>query len=108
MPTTSFKTSPDLDSAIRERAKLLGYRSVGAYLKGLIRYDMMVQGPHTLTIPWAELPLDQQDQIDAKVLRLTKCGVGERGQLLKRIVVESNGTPAAKAVAAAGKSAGGK
>ena len=89
MPTTSFKASPDLDSAIRERAKALGYRSVGAYLKGLIRYDMMVQGPHSLTLPWAELPLDKQDEIDAKMLRLTKDGIGERGQLLKRIVGDS-------------------
>lgn len=35
------------------------------------------------------MPLDRQDEIDAKLLEVTKRGVGERGQLLKRII---NGT----------------
>lgn len=86
MPTHTIKTSPDLDAAVKARAKALGYSSVSAYYKGLARYDMLVQGPHTMTLPWAALPLAEQDEIDAKVLRLTQSGVGERGQLLRRIM----------------------
>lgn len=86
MPITTFKTSPDLETAIKIRAKALGYSSVSAYLKGLVRYDMMVQGPHTLTLPYATLPLAEQDAIDAKMLKLSEAGVGERGQLLKRLI----------------------
>lgn len=86
MPSRSLKLSPDLDDAIERRAKTLGYPSLSAYLKGLARYDLLCQGPHTMTQPWASLPLVEQDKIDAKLCDLSKKGVGERGQLLKRIV----------------------
>lgn len=86
MPTTTLKTSPDLRKAIEIRAAALGYHSISAYIKGLARYDMMVQGPHTLTLPYSTLPLPEQDEIDAKMLRLSEAGVGERGQLLKRLI----------------------
>ena len=84
--TRSTKLPPDLAEVAELRAKALGYPSWNAYIKGLIRYDALVQGPHTMTQPWAALPLDQQDAIDAKLLRQTKAGVGERGQLLTRIL----------------------
>lgn len=86
MPTRSLKTSHDLDESIEKRWRALGYPSMSAYLKGLVRYDLICQGPHTMTIPWANLPLDEQDKLDAKLLKLTNTGVGERGQLLKRIM----------------------
>lgn len=86
-PTTrSTKLPPDLAAVAEERAKALGYPSWNAYIKGLIRYDALCQGPHTMTLPWAALPLVKQDEIDAKLLALTQQGVGERGQLLKRIL----------------------
>ncbi len=37
-------------------------------------------------MPWSTLPLDQQDRIDACLLELTKEGVGERGQFLKKVL----------------------
>lgn len=80
MPSRSLKLSPDLDEAIERRSKALGYPSLSAYLKGLARYDLLCQGPHTMTKPWSNLPLDEQDKIDAKLLDYSKRGIGERGQ----------------------------
>lgn len=84
--TRSTKLPPDLAEVAELRAQQLGYPSWNAYIKGLIRYDAMVQGKHDLTLPMSRLPLDEQDGIDAKLLTNTQRGVGERGQLLKRIV----------------------
>ena len=82
----STKLPPDLAEVAEMRAKATGYPSWNAYIKGLIRYDALTQGPHTMTLPWASLPLTEQDKIDAKLLSYTKAGIGERGQLLKRII----------------------
>lgn len=82
----SLKLPPDLLDVAEKRAKNLGYPSWSAYVKGLIRYDALCQGPHTITLPWANLPLVEQDKVDAKLLKLTLEGVGVRGQLLKRIL----------------------
>lgn len=84
--TRSIKLPADLCDVAEDRAKKLGYPSYNAYIKGLIRYDALCQGPHTITLPWASLPLAEQDKIDAKLLKCTHAGVGQRGQLLKRIV----------------------
>jgi hypothetical protein len=84
--TRSTKLPACLAEAAELRAKALGYPSWNAYIKGLIRYDLLVQGDHTITLPWAKCALDVQDQIDAKLLVLTEKGKGERGQLLKRIM----------------------
>jgi len=82
----SLKLPPDLLDVAEKRAIALGYPSWSAYVKGLIRYDALCQGPHSITLPWANLPLPEQDKIDAKLLKLTQDGVGVRGQLLKRIL----------------------
>ncbi|TDU64344.1 hypothetical protein EI77_04232 [Prosthecobacter fusiformis] len=84
--TRSLKLPPDLLDVAEKRAKILGYPSWSAYVKGLIRYDALCQGPHSITLPWANLPLMEQDKVDAKLLKLTQDGVGVRGQLLKRIL----------------------
>lgn len=84
--TRSLKLPPDLLDVAEKRAKGLGYPSWSAYVKGLIRYDALCQGPHSITLPWANLPLVEQDKVDAKLLKLTQEGVGVRGQLLKRIL----------------------
>ena len=84
--TRSLKLPPDLLDVAEKRARLLGYPSWSAYVKGLIRYDALCQGPHSITLPWANLPLVEQDRVDAKLLKLTESGVGVRGQLLKRIL----------------------
>jgi hypothetical protein len=84
--TRSTKLPADLADIADTRAKALGYPSWNAYIKGLIRYDSLCQGPHTVTLPWSRLPLDEQDKIDAKLLTYTKKGIGERGQLLQRIM----------------------
>lgn len=84
--TRSTKLPADLADVAEARAKALGYPSWNAYIKGLIRYDALCQGEHTITLPWAQLPLAEQDKIDAKLLKYTRHGVGERGQLLKRLI----------------------
>lgn len=82
----SFKLPADLDAAASLRAKALGYRTLTDYIRGLIRYDLLVQGAHTVTLPISHMPLSEQDRVDAKLLRLTQDGEGERGQLLQRII----------------------
>jgi hypothetical protein len=82
----STKLPPDLADAAELRAKALGYASWSAYVKALIRYDLLIQGRHTLTLPWSHQPPEKQDEIDAHLLRLTKRGEGERGQLLEHIL----------------------
>lgn len=84
--TRSTKLPACLAEAAELRAKALGYPSWNAYIKGLIRYDLLVQGDHTVTLPWAKCALEVQDQIDAKLLSLTEKGKGERGQFLKRVL----------------------
>src|SRR3954463_5360909 len=84
--TRSIKIPGDLAEAAALRAKHLGYPSWGAYVKGLMRYDMLVQGPHDVTLPIARLSLAEQDKVDARLLDATKKGTGERGQLLKRML----------------------
>ena len=85
----SLKLPPDLAEVGKLRAQQLGYPSWGAYIKGLIRYDAMVQGEHSITQPLASLPAAEQDQLDAKLLANTKRGVGERGQFLARLIEKS-------------------
>jgi hypothetical protein len=84
--TRSTKLPGTLATVAENRAKALGYPSWNAYVKGLIRYDALVQGPHTMTLPWAGLSCDEQEKIDIKLLELTQKGVGERGQFLKRLI----------------------
>ncbi len=84
--TRSTKLPGTLAAAAEIRAQKLGYKSWNAYIKGLVRYDLLVQGSHDLTLPLAESSTSQQDAMDTKLLSLTQSGIGERGQLLKRIV----------------------
>lgn len=94
--TRSTRLPNDLAAIAELRAKQLGYPSWNAYVKGLIRYDAMVQGKHDLTLPMAGLSLEDQDKIDARLLRNTQKGVGERGQFLKHLmskVASSETTP---------------
>jgi len=82
----SLKLTPDLAEISKLRAQQLGYPSWGAYIKGLIRYDAMVQGEHAITQPFATIPAAEQDLMDAKLLANTKRGVGQRGEYLKRLL----------------------
>ncbi len=68
------------------RWKQLGYRSASAYIKGLVRYDAMVMGDHSVTLPLSNLPEGEQEGIDEQLLVLVRRGVGERGQLLQRLI----------------------
>lgn len=82
----SIKFPPDLYEVMSLRSRAAGYRSVAAYVKGLIRYDALVQGPHSVTLPWSNLPDTEQDRVDAQLLDVTRRGLGERGQLLERLI----------------------
>ena len=89
--TRSIKLPADLYDAAELRAKALGYPSLNAYFKGLLRYDLLIQGSHPLTLPWASLPLGQQDKIDAHLLDITKAGKGEKGQYLEHLMKRTQG-----------------
>lgn len=88
-PYRPVKLSHDLNAAVDIRWQALGYKSYSAYIKGLIRYDMLVQGPHDASLPLSIDPEDKQLKVDAELLKLTKKGVGVRGQLLKRLIEQS-------------------
>jgi hypothetical protein len=82
----SCKLPPDLAEVAERRARALGYASWNAYIKGLIRFDAMVQGEHSVTLPISHMRPEDQDAIDAALLAATKEGVGQRGQLLSRLI----------------------
>lgn len=82
----SLKCGVSLTEIIAVRWKQLGYRSASAYMKGLARYDAMVLGEHAVTLPLSNLPDDEQERIDRQLLDVVKLGVGQRGQLLRRLI----------------------
>lgn len=82
----SCKLPPDLAEAAEIRARALGYRSWNAYVCSLIRYDLMVQGTHPVTLPISNMRDEDRDAVDASLLEATKTGTGQRGQLLTRIL----------------------
>jgi hypothetical protein len=99
--TTSIRIPSGLADKLAARADALGYASFSAYLVGLVRYDCLVQGPHDLTVPWSHLSLSRQDKIDDHLCRLLHDGVGERGQLLRRLLERANHDAAGMATALA-------
>lgn len=82
----STKLSPSLAEAAELRARTLGYSSWNAYIKALIRYDLMIQGEHSVTRPVSHLRLVDQDKIDGELLDLTRAGKGVRGQWLEHAI----------------------
>ncbi len=96
--TRSTKLPGDLAEAAELRARQLGYASWNAYIKGLIRYDLLVQGPHTATLPMSQLRPEEQDKVDAELLQRAKTGIGARGQLLENIIQRIAGADKAEAV----------
>lgn len=89
--TRSTKLPPDLADAAEIRAQSLGYSSWNAYIKGLIRYDLMVQGEHSVSLPISRMRPEEQDHIDAELLQRTKDGKGKRGQWLEKALKELAG-----------------
>jgi hypothetical protein len=81
----TYKFGADLDDLADLRAKHLGYKSGAAYIKALIRYDSLCCAQHSLTIPWSNLALEEQDQIDAKLLSRAKNGKGMTGKIAKTL-----------------------
>ena len=76
--TKTYKIGADLDDAADLRAKEIGYPSGAAYLKALLRYDVLCRAKHSVTVPWSQLPLSVQDEIDKKLLARAKEGKGMR------------------------------
>jgi hypothetical protein len=96
--TRSTKLPYDLADAAEMRAKQLGYPSWNAYIKGLIRYDLMVQGSHSVTLPIAQMRPEDQDRIDAELLDRTREGKGVRGQWLEHTIRRIAGVSETEAV----------
>ena len=44
----------------------------------MIRYDALCRSTHSVTIAWSELPLEDQDKVDAKLLARAQKGQGMR------------------------------
>lgn len=86
----SCKLPPDLAEVAELRARALGYQSWNAYVCGLIRYDAMVQGAHAVTLPISHMRAEDRDAVDASLLSATREGIGQRGQLLSRILERAN------------------
>lgn len=84
--TRSTKFSPSLAEASAIRVRNLKYPSWNAYIKALVRYDLMIQGEHTVTRPICHLRPEDQDNVDAELLELTKAGNGVRGQWLEHAI----------------------
>ncbi len=84
--TTSIKQPWALAEAGKRRAEQLGYPSFNAYISGLIRYDLLVRGEHTITRPIAQMDLDAQDKVDSELLEIEKSGKGRRGVLLEALI----------------------
>lgn len=84
--TKATRLPEALIEAAELRARALGYPTFTDYLKGLMRYDLMVQGGHDITQPLSKLSGLQQDRVDDRMLELTRRGKGERGQLLTHLL----------------------
>ncbi|HEY1082320.1 MAG TPA: hypothetical protein VGE29_08670 [Prosthecobacter sp.] len=72
----AYKIGADLDDAADIIAKENGYPSSAAFVKGLIRYAVLCRSKHHVTLPWAQLPLTDQDKLDAALLRRAQEGRG--------------------------------
>ncbi len=99
--TISIRISSDLAEAVKLRTSGIGYRNKTLYWEGLARYDNLVQGDHSVTLPMANLSPEEQDKIDSQLLEVARRGVGERGQLLKRLldkIKEDQGSASAAAI----------
>ena len=97
--TRSTKLPHDLADAAEMRSRQLGYPSWNAYIKGLIRYDLMVQGGHSVTLPIARMRPEEQDKIDAELLERTCEGKGIRGQWLENAIRRIAGSSSPEIVA---------
>jgi len=84
--TKSLKLPPWLAEAAEHRVKNLKYQAFNAYVTGLIRYDLMVQGDHSITLPIAQSHPAERDKIDEELLELTKQGTAIRGSFLKMLL----------------------
>ena len=92
--TRSVKLPHDLIDACERRATAVGYTSLNAYVIALMRYDLMVRGPHHVTLPIARMPLTEQDNIDARLLELEQQGKGERGMFFEHLIRRLQGEAA--------------
>lgn len=83
----TLKVPPDLweafQSLISKGQALDGYPSANAAMVGVLRYTVAFPREHTLTAGIARLPLTEQDEIDAFLLRCTADGTDLRTLLPK-------------------------
>jgi hypothetical protein len=89
-PSKTVRIPFDLLEIASLRARALGYPDFTAYLHGLIRYDAMVLGPHSVTQPFSNLGKPAQDAIDSRLLGNLQAGRTERGQFLEHFVKSSS------------------
>lgn len=84
--TRSIKLSPDLMELLQLRSDELGYTSINACIKGLVRFDAMVQQPHFTTLPMSQMKAEAQDKIDAELLDAVKSKTAVRGSFMAGLI----------------------
>lgn len=96
-PKITIKVPPFLADAIDIRWVRLKYQSLSAYIIGLIRFDLMVQGDHPVSLPIAQSRPEDRDKVDEELLENTKANIAIRGAyiggLLKDISKGKFATP---------------
>ena len=78
----------DIWPLAEERWQTLGYRSLSAYITGLIRYDLLVGGPHSYAT--GECRSKVQRAITRKTVAARRKG-GQRKILLDHLIERANG-----------------
>ena len=95
LPLAAMSASPervtfpaDIWPLAKERWEALGYRTLSAYITGLIRYDLLVGGPHTYAT--GECRSKVQRAITRKTVAARRKG-GQRKILLDHLIERANG-----------------
>lgn len=86
--TKSYKIGADLDDAAEILAAVNGYPSGAALIKGMLRYALLTQAKHSVSLPWSLLPLAVQDKLDAALLTLVTARRGMKSAEAATITVE--------------------
>lgn len=86
-----FVTVPYLlNEIVKTRWSELGYRSFSGYLVGLIRYDLLIGGKHTLTAQMGSDAPDIQDAIDREIATTYRAG-GTKSTYLDHLIDRTRG-----------------
>ncbi len=81
-----FRITAGLRAEVEKRAMEENYASLSDYIIGLIRYDLAIRKPHTLTAPLSREDDTTQAQFERDILSAFKKGGNVKGSLLDHMV----------------------